>query len=131
MATKKPIRSIKTALTTPSETAIESPVEVPKEEAIETPADILEVNSENMSHSQSEGMTAEDQQRLNAVRGIDLEVLISMAQKVTKERKSERMNIALYPSLKKRLHRVAEAEKSSVNDLVIRLLDRGLEQYEH
>lgn len=129
MATKKPIRSIKTALNTPTETAIESPVEAPKEEAIESPSDI-EVNSENMSHSQSEGMTAEDKQRLNAVKGIDLEVLISMAQKVTKERKSERMNIALYPSLKKRLHRVAEAEKSSVNDLVIRLLDRGLEQYE-
>lgn len=129
MATKKPIRNIKTALTTPSETAIESPVEAPKEEAIESPSDI-EVNSENVVHV-SEGMTAEDQQRLNAVKGIDLEVLISMAAKATKERKSERMNIALYPSLKKRLHRVAEAEKSSVNDLVIRLLDKGLSQYEH
>ena len=130
MATKKPIRNIKTALSTPTETPLTSPVEAPSEEVIESPSDILEVNAENVVHV-SEGMTAEDKQRLNAVRGIDLEVLISMAQKVTKERKSERMNIALYPSLKKRLHRVAEAEKSSVNDLVIRLLDKGLSQYEH
>ena len=51
--------------------------------------------------------------------------------KAGKERKSERMNIALYPSLKQRLKTVSEKERSSVNDMVIRLLDQGLRQYEH
>lgn len=47
-----------------------------------------------------------------------------------KERKSERMNIALYPSLKKRLHLMVEQRNlKSVNDFVIELLDRGLKEW--
>lgn len=81
--------------------------------------------------SREDGRTeAERQKILEMTENLSLDEVAALCAKITKERKSERMNIALYPSLKKRLHRVADNLNSSVNDLVIRLLDRGLEQYE-
>ncbi len=74
---------------------------------------------------------AERQKILEMTENLSLDEVAVLCAKASQERKSERMNIALFPSLKRRLKTVAEKERSSVNDMVIRLLDRGLKQYEH
>lgn len=120
MATKKPIRSIKTALTTPSETPLNTPTEAPKTEAIESNSDIIEVNSEPVNSPQeqnidkvihvSEGITFADLRRLNASR----------------QKKTERLNIALTPALKEELKITASIAGDSMNNLICSVLEEGL-----
>ena len=120
MATKKPIRNIKTALTTPIETPLTTPTEAPKEEVIEAPADMLEVNSDGVNSLQgqnidkiihvSEGITFADLRRLNQSR----------------QKKTERLNIALTPALKEELQLTASIAGDSMNNIICSVLEEGL-----
>ena len=116
-----PTEGLKSEVTPTTTSAVKPPVEAPIP---------LETEDNTKVIHTAEEISAEDRLKLETIEGIDIDDLIRYATKKKKELKSERMNIALYPSLKKRLRAVADKTNNSVNDLIIRLLDKGLAQYE-